>query len=478
MRLAVIGTGYVGLVAGVCFAEAGSDVICVDVDEGKLARLRAGQITIYEPGLERLFERNLREERLIFTNDLAEAVRASEIILLALPTPPGADGAADLSYVLQTVEEIGRLLDEYKIIVIKSTVPVGAADAVHEAIARHARCDFDVVSNPEFLREGVAVDDFMKPERVVIGTSSVRAEKAMRELYHPFLLSGNPLLVMDNRSAEVTKYAANSMLALRISFMNDIANLCAKCGANVDWVRLGVGLDSRIGKRFLFAGIGYGGSCFPKDVQAPVATGQQHGAPQRLLEATEAINKEQKRALLPHIVEHFGGTIEGRRFALWGLAFKPNTDDMREAPALTIIEELLARGATVCAYDPEAMTMAQRLLGDRIEYARRHYDACDGADALIIATEWNKFREPDFEFLRELLQEPVIFDGRNVYELSTMQTHGFTYYSIGRPTVRPEHSKNTSLLIREHNGLTNGGSHVPSDLTKNVLRLNPIIAEA
>jgi len=465
MRLAVIGTGYVGLVAGVCFAEAGNDVICVDVDQEKLVRLRAGQITIYEPGLDRLFDRNLREDRLIFTDDLAEAVAASEIIFLALPTPPNASGAADLSYVLQAAEAIGRLLDEYKIIVTKSTVPVGTADAVREAVGRYARCEFDVVSNPEFLREGAAVDDFMKPERVVIGTSSPRAEKIMRELYHPFLLSGNPLLVMDNRSAEVAKYAANAMLALRISFMNDIANLCEKCGANVDWVRLGVGLDSRIGKRFLFAGIGYGGSCFPKDVQALIATGAEHGAPQRLLEATEAINREQKRALVPRILEHFGGSVEGRRFALWGLAFKPNTDDMREAPALTIIEELLAAGATVCAYDPEAISMAQRFLGDRIEYARRHYDACDGADALIIATEWNKFREPDFEFLSELLNEPVIFDGRNVYEPETIRGHGFTYYSVGRPTVRREDK--VTMPVAAH-----GAPDPMHGIRDNVLRLN------
>lgn len=438
MKLAVIGTGYVGLVAGVCFAEAGNDVICVDVDEAKLTRLRAGELTIYEPGLEHLFKRNLKEERLTFTADLAEAVGRSDILFLALPTPPGADGAADLSYVLQASEAIGQLLTEasnYKIIVTKSTVPVGTADKVRQALERSARGEFDVVSNPEFLREGVAIDDFMKPERVVVGTNSPRAEKIMRELYHPFLLSGNPLLVMDNRSAEVTKYAANSMLALRISFMNDIANLCQKCGADVDKVRLGIGLDSRIGKRFLFPGIGYGGSCFPKDVQALIATGAQFGAPQRLLEATESVNQNQKRVLTSRIREHFGD-ISGRRFALWGLSFKPNTDDMREAPSLTLIDELTAQGATICAYDPEAMDVSQKLLGDKIEFAKRHYDACEGADALIIATEWNKFREPDFDFLKELLKQPVIFDGRNVYELETMKTHGFTYYSIGRPDVK------------------------------------------
>ena len=438
MKLAVIGTGYVGLVAGICFAESGNDVICVDIDESKVERLRAGELTIYEPGLDRLFDRNRRDERLLFTSDLAEAVGPADIIFLALPTPPGEDGSADLSYVLKAAEDIGRLIDGYKVIVNKSTVPVGTADAVHERIARHACCEFDVVSNPEFLREGNAVDDFMRPERVVIGTSSERAEKTMRELYHPFLLSGNPLLVMDARSAELTKYAANSMLAMRISFMNDIANLCERCGANVDWVRLGIGMDSRIGKRFLFSGIGYGGSCFPKDVQAIINTGRVYDAPQRLLEATHDINEKQKQGLLPRILEHFDDDIAGRRFALWGLAFKPNTDDVREAPALVLIEGLLEGGAQVCAYDPEAQEAARRVLGDKIGYARRHYDACEGADALIIVTEWNKFREPDFEFMRELLRQPVIFDGRNVYELDTMRTHGFTYYSIGRPVVRSE----------------------------------------
>ena len=441
MKLAVIGTGYVGLVAGVCFAEAGNDVICVDVDEAKLNQLRKGELPIYEPGLEHLFKRNLREERLAFTSNLADATSRSDILFLALPTPPGADGEADLSYVLGASRQIGALLTEsstYKIIVTKSTVPVGTADKVRAALSEQARGEFDVVSNPEFLREGAAVDDFMRPERVVIGTESTRAEKMMRELYHPFLLSGNPFLVMDNRSAEVTKYAANSMLALRISFMNDIANLCQKCGADVDKVRLGVGLDSRIGKRFLFSGIGYGGSCFPKDVQALVATGVQFGAPQRLLEATEAVNQQQKQVLVPRIVDHFGGDVGGRRFALWGLSFKPNTDDMREAPSLTIIEELVKRGATICAYDPEATEAARKIVGDKIQFVNRHYDACDGADALIIATEWNKFREPDFDYLKELLKQPVIFDGRNVYELETMRSRSFTYYSIGRPDVKPD----------------------------------------
>ncbi len=449
MKLAVIGTGYVGLVAGVCFAEAGNNVIGVDVNQEKLASLRAGKIPIYEPGLEHLFHRNTREERLVFTDDLARAVGHSEIIFLALPTPPGAGGAADLKYVLGAATDIGKLLGEdagYKIIVTKSTVPVGTVDKVRAAIAQNAKVDFDVVSNPEFLREGVAVEDFMKPDRVVIGIGDgspdpARAEATMRELYHSFLLSGNPLLVMDARSAEITKYAANSMLALRISFMNDIATLCEKCGADVDKVRLGIGVDSRIGRRFLFAGTGYGGSCFPKDVQALIVTGQEHGAPQAILEATEAVNARQKVTLIPRIEAHFGADLSGKVFALWGLAFKPNTDDIREAPALEIIDQLIGRGAKVVAYDPEASDAVAQLLGDKygnqLQFAPRHYEACTGANALVIATEWPKFREPDFHYLRELLHEPTIFDGRNVYELDTMRREKFTYYSIGRPIVRP-----------------------------------------
>ncbi len=438
MKLAVIGTGYVGLVAGVCFAESGNDVICVDVDTSKVERLSQGELTIYEPGLDHLFKRNREEERLLFTSDLAQAINFAEIIFLALPTPQGEGGEADLSYVLKASEAIGKLITkgDYKVVVTKSTVPVGTADKVREALGKYAQGEVDVVSNPEFLREGVAVDDFLRPERVVIGTDSERAERLMHDLYHPFLLSGNPFLVMDNRSAEVTKYAANAMLAIRISFMNDVANLCENCGADVDKVRLGVGLDSRIGKRFLFAGIGYGGSCFPKDVQALVATGREHNAPQRLLEATEAINYDQKRKIVPRILEHFGGDVSGKRFALWGLSFKPNTDDMREAPSLTIIKELTERGATICAYDPEATNATKRIIGDTIEYSKRHYDALEGADALIIATEWNKFREPDFGFMREVLKNPVIFDGRNLYELDSMRHHKFTYYSIGRPAVK------------------------------------------
>lgn len=439
MKLAVIGTGYVGLVAGVCFAEVGNDVLCVDVDEAKLARLRSGELPIYEPGLEHLFNRNIREKRLCFTNDLKQAVEHAEIIFLALPTPPSEDGSADLSYILNCATEIGKIMTDYRVIVTKSTVPVGTADKVRAAVGKNATCDFDVASNPEFLREGVAVEDFLKPERVVIGVTSERAEKLLKELYHPFVLSGNPILVMDPRSAEITKYAANAMLAVRISFMNDIANLCDACGGNVDFVRLGIGLDSRIGKRFLFAGTGYGGSCFPKDVSALVETGKEFEAPQRLAEATQQINEAQKKTLVPRIESHFDGDLDGRTFAVWGIAFKPNTDDIREAPALTIIDELITRGATVRAYDPEAMAHAQRQLQkheDKINWSTDLYNACEGADALILVTEWGAFREPDFDRLKKLLTQPVIFDGRNIYEMETMRGYGFDYYSIGRPAVR------------------------------------------
>lgn len=450
MQLAIIGTGYVGLVAAVCFAEAGNDVVCVDIDQAKLERLRTGELPIFEPGLEHLFERNRREARLRFTDNLEEAVRASEIIFLALPTPMGAGGEADLRYVLSASEHIGKYLDgkplpddqptdlhllDRKIIVTKSTVPVGTLDKVREALSVHATAPFDVVSNPEFLREGVAVEDFLRPERVIIGTDSPHAEARMRELYRPFLLSGNPFLVMDPRSAELTKYAANAMLALRISFMNGISNLCSACGADVDSVRLGIGLDSRIGKRFLFAGIGYGGSCFGKDVEALIHTGAQFGAPQLLLESTQSINARQKQVLMAPIIQELGEDLSGKRLALWGLAFKPNTDDMRDAPSLVLIDELTRRGAQVVAYDPEAMEATRKIVGDRIEYAARHYDALEGADALIIATEWNLFREPDFAQIKHKLKRPLIFDGRNVYSLSTMRDAGFVYYSVGRPIV-------------------------------------------
>jgi UDPglucose 6-dehydrogenase len=434
MKLSVIGTGYVGLVAGVCFAEAGNQVTCVDIDAAKVESLQNGKLTIFEPGLEHLFERNLRQQRLTFSTDL-QAVQASEVIFLALPTPAGEDGSADLSYVLSAAQDIAKALREYTLIVIKSTVPVGTADKVRDVMQAHAEVEFDVASNPEFLREGGAVEDFMKPERVVIGVESPRAEKILRELYRPFVLSGNPILAMDRRSAELTKYACNVMLALRISFMNEVAALCDKCGADVDNVRLGMGLDSRIGKRFLFSGIGYGGSCFPKDVRALVQSGEEFGAPQQLGNIAHLVNDAQKKVLVQKVLSHFDNDLKGRHFALWGLAFKPGTDDMREAPSLVIIEELLQRGATVSAYDPEAMETAKVLLGDTISWAKNAYEACEKADALLIATEWNSFREPDWIALKQTLKTPVIFDGRNIYSPEVVREQGFTYYSIGRPVV-------------------------------------------
>jgi UDPglucose 6-dehydrogenase len=435
MKLSVIGTGYVGLVAGVCFAEAGNNVTCVDIDAAKVDSLQNGKLTIFEPGLEHLFERNLRQQRLTFSTDLKAAVQTSEVIFLALPTPAGEDGSADLSYVLSAAQDIAKALKEYTLIVIKSTVPVGTADKVRDVMQAHATVEFDVASNPEFLREGGAVEDFMKPERVVIGIESPRAEKILRELYRPFVLSGNPILAMDRRSAELTKYACNVMLALRISFMNEVAALCDKCGADVDHVRLGMGLDSRIGKRFLFSGIGYGGSCFPKDVRALVQSGEEFGAPQQLGNIAHLVNDAQKKVLVQKVLSHFDNDLKGRHFALWGLAFKPGTDDMREAPSLVIIEELLQRGATVSAYDPEAMETAKVLLGDTISWAQNAYEACENADALLIATEWNSFREPDWNALKQTLKNPVVFDGRNIYSPEVVREQGFTYYSIGRPVI-------------------------------------------
>jgi UDPglucose 6-dehydrogenase len=435
MKLSVIGTGYVGLVAGVCFAEAGNNVTCVDVDAVKVENLQNGKLTIFEPGLDHLFERNLRQQRLTFSTDLQTAVQSSEVIFLALPTPAGEDGSADLSYVLSAARDIAKVLKEYTLIVIKSTVPVGTADKVDEVMRAHTKLEFDVASNPEFLREGGAVEDFMKPERVVIGIESPRAEKILRELYRPFVLSGNPILAMDRRSAELTKYACNVMLALRISFMNEVAALCDKCGADVDHVRLGMGLDSRIGKRFLFSGIGYGGSCFPKDVRALVQSGEEFGAPQQLGNMAHLVNDAQKKVLVQKVLSHFENDLKGRHFALWGLAFKPGTDDMREAPSLVIIEELLQRGATVSAYDPEAMGTAKVLLGDTILWAQNAYEACENADALLIATEWNSFREPDWKALKQTLKNPIVFDGRNIYSPEAVREQGFTYYSIGRPVI-------------------------------------------
>jgi UDPglucose 6-dehydrogenase len=434
MKIAVIGTGYVGLVAGTCFAETGNKVVCVDIDQAKIDKLSAGQITIYESGLEKLFLRNIKEERLRFTSNLASVVDEVEMIFLALPTPPGADGAADLKYVLGVADELGKLLNSYKVIVNKSTVPVGTADKVRAAIAKNYQGDFDVVSNPEFLREGVAVDDFMKPDRVVIGTSSERARKLMSELYAPFVRQGNPVLFMDERSSELTKYAANSFLAMKISFMNEIAQLCERMGADVDMVRRGIGSDERIGKRFLFSGIGYGGSCFPKDVQALIQSADAIDYDFKILKAVEKVNANQKVHLVKKIKEHYKGDLKGKRFALWGLAFKPNTDDIREAPALAIINALLKEGATISAYDPEAMPNVKSQLGVCIDYASSQYSALEGADALLISTEWSEFRAPDFERIEKLLHSKLIFDGRNLFEVAKMKQLGYQYISIGRPT--------------------------------------------
>lgn len=435
MKIAVVGTGYVGLVTGTCFAETGNNVTCVDIDEGKVNKLKQGEITIYEPGLEKLFLRNLKEGRLKFTTRLAEGVADAAIIFLALPTPPGEDGSADLKYVLGVAEELGKIITDYKVIVDKSTVPVGTAEKVRSAIAKNSKSDFDVVSNPEFLREGVAVDDFMKPDRVVIGTDSDKARKIMGDLYAPFVRQGNPVIFMDERSAELTKYAANSFLATKISFMNEIARLCEKFGADVDMVRRGIGSDDRIGKRFLFPGIGYGGSCFPKDVQALVKSSSDTGYDFRILKAVMEVNSSQKLHLLPGIRKFFSNGLKGKHFALWGLAFKPNTDDIREAPAFDIIEALLAEGATVSAFDPEAMKNAREVLGDRIVFAGNQYEALEGADALIIATEWNEFRTPEFGKIAETLRNKAIFDGRNLFDLSTIRDLGFHYVSVGRPTI-------------------------------------------
>ena len=433
MKIAVVGTGYVGLVTGTCFAETGNKVVCVDVDKSKVEKLSSGEITIYEPGLEKIFLRNIKEERLRFTTDLSAVVDEAEIIFLALPTPPGADGAADLKYILGVAGELGKLLKNYKVIVNKSTVPVGTADKVRAAISNNYKGEFDVVSNPEFLREGVAVDDFMKPDRVVVGTTSERARKQMSELYAPFVRQGNPVIFMDERSSELTKYAANSFLATKISFMNEIAQLCERMGADVDMVRRGIGSDERIGKRFLFSGIGYGGSCFPKDVQALVKSAGEAEYDFKILKAVEKVNAMQKLHLVEKIKKHFSGALKGKHFALWGLAFKPNTDDIREAPALSIIDALLQQGASITAYDPEAMQNVRQLLGEKINYAPSQYQALDGADALIIATEWSEFRTPDFERIEKLLPSKVIFDGRNLFEVAKMQSMGYRYISIGRP---------------------------------------------
>ena len=435
MKIAVVGTGYVGLVSGTCFAETGNDVICVDIDQSKVDRLSNGQITIFEPGLDVLFKRNLKEGRLSFTTSLEEAIKESAVIFLALPTPPGEDGSADLRYVLGVADHLGKIMTDYKVIVDKSTVPVGTADRVKEAVAANYKGDFDVVSNPEFLREGVAVDDFMKPDRVVIGAESQRAFDIMDELYAPYVRQGNPVMHMDTRSAELTKYAANSFLATKISFMNEIARLCELLGADVDMVRKGVGSDDRIGKRFLFPGIGYGGSCFPKDVKALVHSAASVDYDFKILKAVEDVNADQKKALVPKIMQHYG-SIEGKTVALWGLAFKPNTDDIREAPALEMIELLTQAGAKVQAYDPEAMANVKAIMADKATFCESSYETLEGADFLVIATEWPEFRTPDFNKIQGLLKDKVIFDGRNLFELETVKKHGFTYYSIGRSDIK------------------------------------------
>lgn len=435
MKIAVIGTGYVGLVTGTCFAETGNHVTCVDIDVNKVTRLQKGEIPIYEPGLDILFNRNVAEGRLSFTTNLAEGIHEAETIFLALPTPPGEDGSADLKYILGVAADLGPLLQNYAVIVDKSTVPVGTAEKVRAAIAKNAKVDFDVVSNPEFLREGVAIEDFMKPDRVVVGTKSAAAQKVMEKLYAPLVRQGNPIIFMDERSAEMTKYAANSFLALKISFMNEIANLCEKVDANVDDIRRGIGTDSRIGKRFLFAGIGYGGSCFPKDVQALAKTSADYDYDFRILNAVMEVNQDQKKKLLPLVEDYFEGSLAGKTIAVWGLAFKPYTDDIREAPALENIKALLAAGANVTAYDPEGMENTKHLF-PRITYCHTAYAALDDADALMIFTEWPQFRTPDFPKMAGLLKNKVIFDGRNLYELDQMKELGFTYYSIGRETLQ------------------------------------------
>lgn len=432
MKLAVIGTGYVGLVSGTCFAETGNFVTCVDIDTSKVDRLKSGNLPIFEPGLSTLFERNVKDGRLHFTTSLVEGVKDAQVIMLALPTPPGQDGSADLQYVLRVAEQIGPLLDKYTVIVNKSTVPVGTADSVREKIAKGAKVEFDVVSNPEFLREGLAVDDFMKPERVVIGTRSAKARKIMENLYAPYVMQGNPVLVMDERSAELTKYAANAFLATKITFMNEIANICERLGADVDLVRIGLGTDSRIGKRFLFAGIGYGGSCFPKDVQALAHSANQVKYDFKILDAVMAVNENQKTRMIERIKEYFNKDLKNKVIAVWGLAFKPLTDDIREAPALLNIKELLEAGASVHVHDPEAMENVRALLGDKVTYHHNPYDALENADALLIATEWPEYRTPDFERMGKLMRNKAIFDGRNIYDLENFNELEFTYYSVGR----------------------------------------------
>ena len=435
MKIAVVGTGYVGLVTGTCFAETGNHVVCVDIDEAKIEKLKDGNIPIYEPGLDVLFERNIKQGRLLFTTSLVEGIKGAEVIFLALPTPPGEDGSADLQYILQVAKELGALLDRYVVVIDKSTVPVGTAQKVHEAIAMNAKVDFDVVSNPEFLREGVAVEDFMKPDRVVIGTKSEKAKSIMSKLYAPLVRQGNPVIFMDEASAELTKYAANAFLATKITFMNEIANLCELLGADVDAVRRGIGTDTRIGKRFLFAGIGYGGSCFPKDVQALAKSSKDINYNFKILDAVMSVNQTQKTKLIPEVVKYFKGDLVNKTIAIWGLAFKPYTDDIREAPALENIKMLLDLGANVKTYDPEAMENVKHTIGDKITYCKDEYEAASGADALLVMTEWPVFRTPDFNNLKSIMNGKVIFDGRNLFDIEEMKEKDFTYVSIGRAKV-------------------------------------------
>ena len=434
-KIAVVGTGYVGLVTGTCFAETGNQVICIDIDADKVEKMKNGIIPIYEPNLDTIFERNISAKRLSFTTSLEDGIKDAEIIFLALPTPPGEDGSADLSYILGVAEQLGKLITGYKVIVDKSTVPVGTAEKVHAVIAKNTQVDFAVVSNPEFLREGFAVSDFMKPDRVVIGTRDERARKVMESLYRPFVRQGNPIYFMDEKSAELTKYAANSFLATKITFMNEVANFCELVGADVDQVRVGIGSDSRIGKRFLFPGIGYGGSCFPKDVQALVKSGEDLNFKFEILSAVLKVNQEQKTILFPKIKNFFRGDLSGKKIAVWGLSFKPDTDDIREAPALFMIEALLDAGANISAYDPEAMPNVKNSLGAKIDYASDEYSALSGADALLICTEWGIFRNPDFTRMKSLMKDAVLFDGRNLFEIGEMNDKGFYYCSIGRNVI-------------------------------------------
>lgn len=436
MQIAVVGTGYVGLVTGTCFAETGNNVVCIDINQEKIAQLRQGKTPIYEPGLDNLLERNIKDKRLTFTTSLADGIKGAQIIFLALPTPPGKDGAADLQYVLQVAADLSKLLTTYTVIVNKSTVPVGTAEKVTAVLSQNLSSDlFDVVSNPEFLREGVAVDDFLKPDRVVVGTSSEKARKLMDELYQPFVRQGNPIYFMDERSSEMTKYAANAYLAMRISFMNEMSLLCERAGANVDSVRMGMGSDSRIGKRFLFPGVGYGGSCFPKDVQALARTAKEYDFEFKLVETTMTVNDRQKTVLGKKLMNYFGQDLTGKTFAIWGLAFKPETDDIREAPALELIKEIQAAGGSVRAFDPEAMNNVKAIFGDSVYFANDQYDAIENAEALIIVTEWSEFRNPDFGRIASTLKQPVIFDGRNVYTNDKMESLNFYYESIGRAKV-------------------------------------------